>query len=250
MCLIAWFWQPDVADTLLLVGNRDEFYARPAQPLQWWDGNRMLAGRDLQAGGTWMGVGPGGRVAALTNYRDPAQMRADAPSRGSLVSDFLQSSLSSKDYLFAVQERAAHFNPFNLLVYDGKDLIGFESRHAKAVPIQRGLGAVSNADFNTPWPKLTRLKNDLRALEKAGTGTIGEEGIWTALANRQVAEDATLPHTGLPTQQERSLSSIFIASPVYGTRASTLIRLQGGTGVMEERRFDAAGFTGKTRVKW
>lgn len=246
MCLLAWSWRPDANETLVLFGNRDEFYERPTQPLHWWEDGQVLAGRDVQGGGTWMGVGQAGRVAALTNYRDPTSFHADAPSRGALVSGFLQGSASAKDYLQALLAQVSDFNPFNLLVYDGTELMGLESRHAKVVRLEAGWGAVSNADFNTPWPKVTRLKRDVLAIQQ-GDGSIADEGIWQALGNQALASDTELPDTGVSIAQERILSSAFIATPGYGTRASTLIRLQSKRGVIEERRFDADGPAGTTR---
>ncbi|PIY30278.1 MAG: hypothetical protein COZ09_00550, partial [Comamonadaceae bacterium CG_4_10_14_3_um_filter_60_42] len=155
MCLIAWNWQPASRHPLLLIANRDEYYARPTLPLHWWHDAPILAGRDLQAGGTWLGISRTGRLAALTNHRDPASVRVDAPSRGALVSAFLQTELSASDYLTELASRAADYNPFNLLVFDGTRLMGLESRHAKVITMQPGIGAVSNADFLTPWPKLS-----------------------------------------------------------------------------------------------
>ncbi|HPW82765.1 MAG TPA: NRDE family protein, partial [Rhodoferax sp.] len=123
MCLIAWSWQPASATPLLLLSNRDEFYHRPALPLHWWEpapgGVEILAGRDLQAGGTWLGVSRSGRLAAITNYRTPVPARDNTPSRGELVAGFLQGSQSAMEYLQALSDRAQDYNPFNLLVFDG-----------------------------------------------------------------------------------------------------------------------------------
>ena len=123
MCLIAWNWQPAASTRLLLLSNRDEFYARPASPLHWWGGEHVLAGKDLQAGGTWLGISRSGRLAALTNYRDPASNKADAPSRGELVADFLQSDQQAIDYLTQLADHSHRYNPFNLLVCDGQQLL-------------------------------------------------------------------------------------------------------------------------------
>lgn len=246
MCLIAWNWQPASPTPLLLIANRDEFYARPTAPLAWWSDADILAGRDLQAGGTWLGVSRSGRLAALTNHRDPANMRADAPSRGELVSGFLQSETTAADYLTELASKAASYNPFNLLVFDGQSLMGLESRHAKVINLQPGLGAVSNADFLTPWPKLTLLKNSLHAL--LAQSHPSDEQLLDLLHHRGVAADAALPSTGIGLALERVLSSAFIATPDYGTRACSVLRLEANRVQFLEQSFDAAGHTGNRQV--
>ena len=168
MCLIAWNWQPGSATPLLLVANRDEFYARPTRPLHWWEGGQVLAGKDLQAGGTWLGVSRGGRLAALTNYRLPNYDTTPKPSRGALVADFLQGDQDAAGYLAALAPHASNYNPFNLLLFDGRRLMGFESRKQRIVTMVPGLGAVSNADFGTPWQKLLKLQQGLQAQSISG----------------------------------------------------------------------------------
>lgn len=239
MCLIAWNWQPGSKTPLLLIANRDEFYARPTAPLAWWDDADILAGRDLQAGGTWLGVSRSGRLAALTNHRDPANVRTDAPSRGELVSAFLQADSSAGDYLNALARRAADYNPFNLLVFDGQSLMGLESRHAKVVSMPTGIGAVSNADFLTPWPKLTTLKNSLQSLLACAQPS--DAGLLELLHHRGVANDADLPATGVALALERVLSSAFIATPDYGTRACSVLRFEANSVQFLEQSFDARG---------
>lgn len=239
MCLIAWHWQPESQTPLLLIANRDEFYARPTKPLGWWEDAPILAGRDLQAGGTWLGVSRSGRLAALTNHRDPAHVRADAPSRGELVSAFLQADSSAADYLTELARRAADYNPFNLLVFDGEMLMGLESRHAKVIAMQPGIGAVSNADFLTPWPKLATLKDGLQALLTKAHPRDAE--LLELLHHRGVAADADLPATGIPLALERVLSSAFIATPDYGTRACSVLRFEAHGVEFLEQSFDARG---------
>ena len=246
MCLIAWSWQPGSATPLLLLGNRDEFYARPAEPLHHWPDAPILAGRDVQGGGTWLGVGPGGRLAALTNYRSAVPARADAPSRGELVTDFLQSPLSAEAFLQTLQAHAGAYNPFNLLVFDGHTLLGLESRGARTVALQPGIGAVSNADFQTPWPKLRQLSAGLAACVEHGATE--DEYLWPLLQSRTVAADAELPQTGVPLTLERALSAAFIATPGYGTRACSVVRV-GVDGVrFSEQRFGAEGALGSTTL--
>ena len=256
MCLIAWNWQPESDTPLLLLANRDEFYARPAQALQWWDGGCILAGKDLQAGGTWMGLTRTGRLAALTNYRDfssassPHALRGDAPSRGELVTAFLNSDLPALAFLQRLAGRAARYSPFNLLVFDGTHLLGLQSRGARIVEMQPGIGAVSNADFHSPWPKLTWLSDQLENHVNGGTSTsagcngahgANVESLLSLLKNEAIAPDEALPQTGLPLARERALSAAFITSPEYGTRACSVVRIARTHAQFVERCFDSNG---------
>lgn len=252
MCLIAWSWKPESATPLVLLSNRDEFYARPAMPVHWWEpatsGNEVLAGKDLQAGGTWLGVSRTGRLAALTNYRSGVLQRPDAPSRGSLVTGFLQGHMSAAAYVKRLVRTANSYNPFNLLVFDGVSLMGLESRDARVVEMQPGIGGVSNADFHTPWPKLMHLKHQLRShLEE---GVVDEAQLLWLLRENSAAPDSLLPRTGVPLELERALSSVFIATPQYGTRASSVVKLHETHVDFAEQRFDATGFVAATHLSF
>ena len=249
---MAWNWQPETATPLLLVANRDEFYARPARPLHWWDDGNILAGKDLQAGGTWMGLTRTGRFAALTNYRDfsPAAgsqaPSAGLPSRGALVTEFLNSDLPALAFLQRLAGRAKRYNPFNLLVFDGVQLQGLQSRDAAIVEMQPGMGAVSNADFHSPWPKLTWLRDELGNHVSAGDGAgdvdcLNVEALFSILKNQTTAPDSLLPRTGLPLARERALSAAFITSPDYGTRACSVVQIARGRAWFAERTFNAEG---------
>jgi uncharacterized protein with NRDE domain len=242
MCLIAWNWQPGSDSPLLLVANRDEFYARPTAALHWWTDAPILAGRDLQAGGTWLGVSRSGRLAALTNFRAPALMRSDAPSRGELVSHFLLGDSTASDYLRQLQGQAAQYNPFNLLVFDGLTLMGLQSRDARVVTMTPGVGAVSNADFHTPWPKLSALRLGLQ--QQLAQGPASDAQLLALLHDRTPAVDADLPATGIALELERALSAAFVATPGYGTRASSVVRYASDQISFLEHRFDQQGATG------
>jgi uncharacterized protein with NRDE domain len=246
MCLIAWNWQPDSPNPLLLIANRDEFYARPTAALHWWHDAPILAGRDLQAGGTWLGVSRSGRLAALTNHRDPAKQRTDAPSRGELVSAFLHADTSGSDYLSELAGRAADYNPFNLLVFDGTQLLGLESRHARVMAMQPGIGAVSNADFLTPWPKLAHLSGSLQQL--LAQQHPSDEQLLALLHNPRLAADADLPATGIPLELERALSAAFVALPDYGTRACSVVRFEKDSVQFLEQGFDPGGVTHTEKI--
>lgn len=245
MCLIAWNWQPENDMPLLLIANRDEFYARPSLPLHRWEPGDILAGKDLQAGGTWLGVSQGGRLAALTNYRAPSTVRSNTPSRGELVARFLKSELDSSSFLSELAPRAGDYNPFNLLVFDGQHLMGLQSRNVKSFAIAPGIGAVSNADFQTVWPKLAHLKDGLKTLSDAGR--TDDAALLKLLQDRRMAPDAALPQTGISMQLERALSAAFIATPDYGTRASSVIRLGKSHVEFFEQNYDAMGPTRELR---
>jgi uncharacterized protein with NRDE domain len=224
MCLIAWNWQPQGDTPLMLIGNRDEFYARPALPLHWWDVGTVLAGRDIQGGGTWLGVSRSGRLAALTNFRSSNAVRDHTPSRGELVANFLQTDQTTTAFLNDLTVQSHRYNPFNLLVFDGVTLMGFQSRDAKVVPMLPGVGAVSNADFHTPWPKLDRLSKALKA--STAQNASDNSTLIGLLQDRCVAPDEALPQTGIPIEFERALSAVFVSTPEYGTRASSVIRIR------------------------
>jgi uncharacterized protein with NRDE domain len=246
MCLISWNWQPGTAEPLLLIANRDEYYARPTLAMHWWNYGEVLAGKDLTGGGTWLGVGRHGRMAALTNYRDPDHFRADAPSRGTLVADFLTGVITAPEYLRAVCAAAAHYNAFNLLVFDGAQLMGLESRHSRVFALEPGISGVSNADFFSPWPKLNNMCDGLARAHKLPDDS-QESCLWSLLGDSCKAADEQLPVTGIPLERERELSSAFIATADYGTRASTLLRLRSQGLQIEERSYDHTGLTGTAR---
>lgn len=259
MCLIAFSWQPQAAFPLLVVANRDEFYARPTHALHRWPDKTIVAGKDLQADGTWLGVSVGGRVAALTNYRDPSQNRLEAPSRGGLTTEFLSGTGTSGQYLNALVSRADVYNPFNLLVFDGQSLMGFESRHRRAFNLCDGVGVVSNADFNVPWPKVCRLRDGLAHIlvniDFHGQGSaceLGVDALFALLSDRRTAADADLPQTGISLEWEKTLSAEFIHSPGYGTRASSVLFVGRHHAELVERSFDVDGFAGEVqqRIVW
>jgi uncharacterized protein with NRDE domain len=244
MCLIAFHWQPDGPVPLILAANRDEFYERPTAPLAWWEGGRILAGRDLRAGGTWLGVTVAGRLAAITNHRNPAQSQPDRASRGLLPVAFLEGNLSAQAFLDQLATEADRYNPFNLLLFDGDALLGFESRHAAVVPFSAGIHAVSNGDFDEPWPKVEALKLGLAA------GLGDDEALLTRLREAEPFEDERLPHTGVPLEWERALSPAFVRTPTYGTRASTLLRLGRESLAILEQRYSETGPEGRSEFRF
>ncbi|WP_434608402.1 NRDE family protein [Pseudomonas sp. D2-30] len=238
MCLIVFAWRPGHAQPLIVAANRDEFYARPTLPLaQWPDAPHVHAGRDLEAGGTWLGVGAGARFAALTNIRDPGQLPA-FKSRGELVARFLIGDLSIADYLSDVVPRAGEYGGFNLLLGDGTQLWHYNARDARPQQLAEGVYGLSNAGLNTPWPKLLKARAALSEV----LHDPHPQALLALLSDPQPTPVAELPDTGVGLATEMLLSSVFIASPAYGTRASTaLIVHADGTRQMVERSFGPHG---------
>jgi uncharacterized protein with NRDE domain len=242
MCLIAWNWQPHSSMPLLLLFNRDEFYARPALPLHWWeegDGPSILAGKDLRAGGTWLGLSRSGRLAAITNFRAGNPVPSDKPSRGELVATFLRSDLDATTYLQQLAAHATDYRPFNLLVYDGTTLMGLESRGAKLVHMQPGIGAVSNADFETPWPKVVQLRQRLE--DQIARNRIDPADLLPLLQDTTQAPDADLPNTGVTKERERVLSATFVKTADDGTRSCNVIEIRANHARFTETSFGPQG---------
>lgn len=221
MCLIVFNWQPGAALPLQLWANRDEFRARPAAATGFWpEAPQVLAGRDLAAGGCWLGVTRQGRVAALTNYRDP-RLPTGLRSRGALVADFLVGHEPAAEAARRIHAEAADYGGFNLLLGDGDELWITGHGDQIAQPVVPGWHGLSNARMDTPWPKL----RNLLARTRDGLGCDDAEAQLALLGDTTPAEDAELPDTGVGLDMERLLSPVCISTPVYGTRNSTWLRL-------------------------
>ena len=249
MCTVAFAWKTHPRWRLVLAGNRDEFHARPTAPLAAWAEGGLLAGRDLQSGGTWVGLGPAGRVAVVTNVRDGRAAQVAGPSRGALPAGFLSGRDAALAHAEALAENARHYAPFNLVLADatGCALLGnHPATAAQAIP--PGVHGVSNGPFDAPWPKTRRLRAAVRAWVDAGSDDL--QPLWDALADEHPAPDAELPDTGVGLALERLLSPAFIRGHEYGTRASTLVAVDhDGRGWIHERRFGPDGvFVGETRL--
>ncbi|MEW6258331.1 MAG: NRDE family protein [Thermodesulfobacteriota bacterium] len=209
----------------IIAANRDEFYDRPTASLQQWeDAPDIVAGRDLKEGGTWMGISRRGRFGALTNYRDPASLQPNAPSRGMLVHDFLVSDRHPKAYLEGLLSRMHRFNGFNLVVGDASGLFYLGNRCGSIQAIQPGWHALSNHCLDTPWPKTERALEGVQAVVQPNRG-IDVQAIFDVLTDAEPAPDDRLPDTGVGREWERILSPIFIQSPSYGTRSSSVLVL-------------------------
>ncbi len=236
MCIIALSYRQHPAYPLLVAANRDEFFSRPTAPADWWpDAPDILGGRDLQAGGSWLAMSRSGRVAALTNFRDPANLKPQSPSRGELVAGFLRSGQAAPAYAASLLPRLADYNGFNLLLFDGVQLVYLSSTEQRADILPAGLYVVSNHLLDTPWPKVGKLKQGLAA--HLADCALDEATLFALLADRDIPPDTCLPDTGIGLEWERRLASIFVSAPGYGTRASTLLRLQRQQVEFIERSF-------------
>lgn len=222
MCLITFAWQVDSDFPLVLAANRDEFYHRATVPARFWeDAPMVLAGRDLQAGGTWMGVTREGRFAVLTNYREPGAPQGER-SRGLLVSQYLAGRLSPMAYAEAVAKESTAYSGFNLLVGTRDGLVAVSNRGVEPTQVAPGVHGLSNHLLNTPWPKVEKVK---AGMKNSLCMDDVESALLDVMADATPALDAELPSTGVSREMEKMLSSPFIRSAHYGTRVSTILRM-------------------------
>lgn len=231
MCLLLMAIESHPRYRAIFAANRDEFYDRPtARAAFWEDAPQVLAGRDLLAGGTWMGMTRRGRFAAVTNYRDPSTHRPDALSRGHLVSDYLRGEETPLGYIKGLAERGHPYNGFNLVLGDRETLLWCSNRAGKEKNLGPGIYGLSNRLLDTPWPKTEKGKAGLKDLID-GKAEPDPEGLFALLSDRREADEEALPDTGVGLPLERVLSPIFITSPGYGTRSSTVLLVDRGNRV-------------------
>jgi uncharacterized protein with NRDE domain len=238
MCLILFSYTKHPGYRLVLVANRDEFYDRPTLPLAaWQEAPTIYAGRDVKGSGTWLGVSRCGRLAALTNYRDPAAQDSQAPSRGLLISRFLKGADTPENYLEKVRKSGHRYNGFNLLVGDQKTLCYYSNRGDGIASLRPGLYGLSNHLLDTAWPKVARGKHRLKKILDGEEGW-GVNELFGVLSDRAIAPDDQLPDTGVGRDWERLLSPLFITSPTYGTRSSSVLLITNSEEVtLAERSF-------------
>lgn len=240
MCFIIFAVNAHADYPLIVVANRDEYLNRETRAAAFWDDHPdVLAGRDLKAGGTWLGITRHGRFAALTNYRDASDTDASRPSRGALVSDFLVNAERppAANYIQDVHHGDADYNGYNLVAGAGSALVHYSNQTGKMELLTPGIHVLSNALLNTPWPKAKRGRAELKDI-LAKPGPVDDETLFDLLADRQPAVDDNLPDTGVGLEAERALSPIFIRHGSYGTRCSTIIRIQtDGLISFSERSF-------------
>jgi len=241
MCLIVFAYNCHPEYRLILGANRDEYRDRPADAACFWpDAPHLLAGRDRRAGGAWLGISTSGKLAAITNYRDPSQQLIDPPSRGGLVAGFLKDSLVTTEGFQQVLNRDSRlYDGFNLLYGTVDDLHYFTNRGGSSGPVTSGLHGISNHLLDTRWPKLTVARSRLKELLQFNR--IDPELLFEALSDSTPFAYRVLPDTGIGPERERLLSPIFIADEVYGTRSTTVLLVDRDGGVtFIERTFDHA----------
>lgn len=240
MCLLAFSYEEHPRYRLALVGNRDEFFARPTQPANFWsDRPEVLAGRDLTGGGTWLGLTLGGRFATVTNYRDLRNLKDDAPSRGDLTLNFLTGEEHPQVYAESSAPNAQAYNGFNLLVADQEAMWYLSNYGEGPKAVQPGLHGLSNALLDTPWPKVEAAKSHLEGLLKADE--LQPQEMIEGLLDATPAVDERLPNTGVGLEMERRLSPMFITMEKYGTRCSTaLLITYDGDAIFYERTYALA----------
>lgn len=236
MCLLAFNWNNHPQYKLILVANRDEFFERPTESLHQWQSG-FYAGKDVRAGGTWLGLHPNGRFAALTNYRDLRNKNKYDKSRGDLVKNFLEGNETPNEYLRKVQSEKDQYDGFNLLVGEGEDLFYFSNKQDGIHHLDFGLYGLSNALLETPWSKLVMAKEKLD--QKIVQQQFDPIGLREVVLSRAVEPDEKLPSTGATLEQERLLSAQFInVGNYYGTINTTvLLWHHDGTVEMNEIRY-------------
>lgn len=245
MCIIFAAYRSHPDYPLIIAANRDEFYARPTKEAHFWDDEpHLLAGRDLEQMGTWMGVTKTGRFAALTNYRNPNESRHDKKSRGQIVRDFLSSETAPEPFLQKLQQNRHHYQGFNLLLADQQSFYYYSNVENEIKKLEQGIYGLSNHLLDTPWPKVEKGKQRLKMLASKGM-VIDEQQLFAILEDREFAQKEELPDTGVSSDWEKQLSSIFIDTPTYGTRCSTVVTIhQSGETNFIEKTFP----TNKTKA--
>ena len=230
MCLIV-FANNVIKDyKLIFAANRDEFYNRPSEQADFWkDHPDLLAGKDLQAGGTWMGITRKGKFAAITNFRDLKNNRNDAPSRGNLTLDFLVKDVTPEEYYYRLKSELNNYNGFNLILGNIDELYYFSNKTDGLTKLEPGIHGISNAILDTPWPKVEKSKRQLKHLIEQQN--IHPWEILNLLDDTSPAKDEELPDTGVGLELERILSPIFIKSEKYGTRSSTIVTVDKNNNV-------------------
>ena len=237
MCILAVSFKTHAEFPLIIASNRDEFYVRKTEAAHiWQDAPHILAGRDAEQGGTWLGVSKTGRFVAITNFRNPTLPEKGTYSRGQIASGFLNSESSAKSFAELLQQQRDLYGPFNVLLFDGDQLFHYNNITDTITELQPGIHGLSNATINTPWPKVELLKSDFA--DVLHNPTFSDDALFAILNNRTKALDEALPSTGIPLELERNLSPIFIQFEGYGTRCSTVIRLTATQWQFTERTYE------------
>ncbi len=222
MCILNISYKTHPNYKMIIAANRDEFYSRPTAKASFWEDHpALLAGKDLHAGGTWLGITKTGKFSAITNYRSSAEYKKDAPSRGKLVIDFLAGTADPKDYAANLIKNGHLYNGFNLLFSDQSELYYFSNHTRESAMLSPGIYGLSNHLLDAPWPKVEKSKQSFtKAIMHKN---ISDSDLFEILLDTSKPPDEELPDTGVGLELERVLSSVFVATPIYGTVSSTLI---------------------------
>jgi len=224
MCLLLIAINSNPNYKLIIAANRDEFYGRPTMPAHFWnDYPSILAGKDIQAGGTWLGITKTGRISAITNIRKGLKQKDNAPTRGLLTADYLRNNIDPLDYLKIVKQIASNYNGFNLILGDTENFYYFSNMQGSIEKLENGIYGLSNGFLDSDWPKVVESKIKLENVIKANN--FSPEELFNILNDRSIAEDNLLPNTGVDLEIERILSAVFIKTEKYGTRCSTVITI-------------------------
>jgi len=239
MCLLLIAYKRHPNYKLIVAANRDELHERPTEPAHFWtEDNSLLAGKDLKENGTWMGITKNGRFAALTNYRDMSSIKADAPTRGKLVSNFLLGKTETADYHKILLTKAKLYNGYNLIIGNVDNLFYFSNISMEFKKLEVGIYGLSNHLLDTPWPKVTKAKREFTQILENEQPS--EEEIFSLLYDSTKFPKKDLPKTGLSKEMEMLVSPIFTVTEKYGTRSSTVILINNDNTIsFTEKSFDA-----------
>lgn len=226
MCLIVFSFDANKDYKFILAGNRDEYYERESLPFKWYrlsNGDELLSPKDLRAGGSWFGVTKKGKIAFLTNYRNPSLFKIDAPSRGNIVWDYLSSNYNPKNYIKTIDTQ--RFNPFNLLFGHIDKLYYFSNIQNKLIEVEKGIHGLSNHFLDSPWPKVKKaISSFKKILSESHSKDLLISRLLVMLKDNTIFED-DLPDTGIGIKREKLLSPIFVESENYGTQTSYVLTL-------------------------
>ncbi|PIE75310.1 MAG: hypothetical protein CSA18_00400 [Deltaproteobacteria bacterium] len=247
MCLIIFLFNENQHYPLIIAANRDEFYNRETKSADiWGKDNSIIAGRDLQSLGTWMGINKNsGRFAAITNYRDPSMIKTEVKSRGVIVSSYLESELGDEEFIYRLKKEKDNYNGFNFIFGDLYKIYHYSNISDEITIVNPGIHGVSNHLLDSPWPKLLKAKKRLSETFKSDEII---NSSFDVLKDSTAFHDSELPETGMDIKWERILSPIFVKSEIYGTRSSTIILFcKNGDILFIERAFIDEKITKETK---
>lgn len=247
MCLAVFSWQPNTSAPLTVVANRDEFRDRPTAPMHWWADADILAGKDLKAGGTWLGFNRSGLFALLTNIRPGFIGHEATKSRGNLIRKFLLENQSIEHFHQAIMLDIELYGGFNLILGDMQRLFWFSSTMPEGQWLQPGIYGLSNDSLDTPWPKTILAKQQMQSFIDQQGQSLLQSDILRAV---DTAEDSRLPQTGVPLEWERLLSAQTITSEQYGTRCRTYVQSKNGVlDIIEQQLADSGEITASSQFQ-